>query len=52
MNFRKLATLFSKLEGTTKRLEMIDILSEFFSKINQSKDHNYLKIQGVWGIKS
>ncbi|MFX0006891.1 MAG: ATP-dependent DNA ligase [Promethearchaeota archaeon] len=38
MRFNKLAVLFSELENTTKRLEMIDILSKFFTKIKESKD--------------
>ena len=38
MKFSKLAILFSKLESTTKRLEMIDILSEFFITIKESKN--------------
>ncbi|MFX0082154.1 MAG: ATP-dependent DNA ligase [Candidatus Hodarchaeota archaeon] len=38
MKFNKLAKLFSELEGTTKRLEMIDLLSEFFSLIKERKD--------------
>jgi len=37
MKFKKLAVLFSELEKTTKRLEMIDILSNFFSEIYQNK---------------
>jgi DNA ligase-1 len=35
MKFNKLAQLFSDLESTTKRLEMIDILSEFFKEIKE-----------------
>ncbi|MFX1257934.1 MAG: ATP-dependent DNA ligase [Promethearchaeota archaeon] len=42
MKFIKLASLFSKLESTTKRLEMIDILSIFFKEINQNKKFNDL----------
>ncbi len=38
MKFSKLAGLFSELEGTTKRLEMIDILSNFFKNINQNQE--------------
>ncbi|MCP4761165.1 MAG: hypothetical protein GY870_05245, partial [archaeon] len=38
MKFNTLAKLLSELEGTTKRLEMIDILSIFFEKISKSKD--------------
>jgi len=37
MKFKKLAVLFSELENTTKRLEMIDILSDFFNEIYQNK---------------
>ncbi|MFX1442726.1 MAG: ATP-dependent DNA ligase [Promethearchaeota archaeon] len=33
MKFNKLAKLFSQLEATTKRLEMTDILSNFFKNI-------------------
>ena len=35
MKFNKLAQLFSELESTTKRLEMIDILSGFFKKLKE-----------------
>ncbi len=38
MRFNRLSQLFSELESTTKRLEMIDSLSEFFKTINESKD--------------
>ncbi|MFX0072899.1 MAG: ATP-dependent DNA ligase [Candidatus Hermodarchaeota archaeon] len=38
MRFNKLAVLFSELESTTKRLEMIDILSNFFTEIKETKD--------------
>ncbi|MBD3341514.1 MAG: ATP-dependent DNA ligase [Candidatus Lokiarchaeota archaeon] len=38
MKFNTLAQLFSKLERTTKRLEMIDFLSNFFKKIKKSGD--------------
>ena len=38
MKFNKLAQLFSELEGTPKRLEMIDILSEFFKGIKEKRD--------------
>jgi len=38
MRFNKLAKLFFKLEGTTKRLEMINILSNFFKNIDKNKD--------------
>ena len=36
MKFNKLAQLFSELESTPKRLEMIDILSVFFRKIKET----------------
>ncbi|MHA1488393.1 MAG: ATP-dependent DNA ligase [Promethearchaeota archaeon] len=35
MKFNKLAQLFSRLEGTSKRLEMIKFLSDFFNEIKQ-----------------
>jgi DNA ligase-1 len=38
MKFNSLAQLFSKLESTTKRLEMIDILSNFFNQIKEKRD--------------
>lgn len=38
MKFNKLAQLFSKLESTTKRLEMIDFLSNFFNQIREERD--------------
>lgn len=38
MKFNKLALLFSELEGTSKRLEMIDLLSNFFKEIKELKD--------------
>ena len=38
MKFNKLAQLFSELESTTKRLEMIDILSDFFKKLKEKGD--------------
>ncbi|MFX1390667.1 MAG: ATP-dependent DNA ligase [Promethearchaeota archaeon] len=38
MRFNKLSQLFSNLEGTTKRLEMIDLISNFFGEIRESKD--------------
>jgi len=38
MKFNKLAQLFSELESTSKRLEMIDILSDFFREINEKGD--------------
>ncbi len=37
MKFKKLANLFSNLESTTKRLEMIDFLSRFFEEVKLSK---------------
>ena len=42
MKFYNLAQLFSKLENTTKRLEMIDILSKFFKDINQRREYEEL----------
>ncbi len=44
MRFNKLAQLFSELENTTKRLEMIDILSKFFTETKESKDFEDLNI--------
>ncbi|MFX1591777.1 MAG: ATP-dependent DNA ligase [Promethearchaeota archaeon] len=38
MRFNKLSQLFSELESTTKRLEMIDLLSTFFTEIKKSRD--------------
>ena len=38
MRFKALAILFSELESTTKRLEMIDTLSTFFENIKKSND--------------
>ncbi len=38
MKFIKLSQLFSELESTSKRLEMIDLLSEFFKEIKEKKD--------------
>ncbi|MFX0002228.1 MAG: ATP-dependent DNA ligase [Candidatus Hermodarchaeota archaeon] len=38
MRFNKLSQLFSDLESTTKRLEMIDILSNFFIELKKSKN--------------
>jgi len=38
MKFNILAQLFSDLESTTKRLEMIEILSSFFEKIKDKQD--------------
>ena len=42
MKFKKLAQLFSVLESTTKRLEMIDILSNFFREIKKKKKYEDL----------
>ncbi len=38
MRFNRLSQLFSELESTTKRLEMIDLLSKFFKEIKESQD--------------
>ncbi|MFW9988917.1 MAG: DNA ligase, partial [Candidatus Odinarchaeota archaeon] len=38
MKFNRLSQLFLKLESTTKRLEMIDLLSNFFKEIKESKE--------------
>jgi DNA ligase-1 len=38
MKFSSLSQLFSELEGTSKRLEMIDLLSRFFDQIKQTHD--------------
>ncbi len=38
MKFNILSQLFSELESTTKRLEMIDSLSKFFKEIKEEKD--------------
>jgi DNA ligase-1 len=38
MKFKKLASLFSNLESTTKRLEMIDFLSRFFEEVKLSNN--------------
>ncbi|MFW9826838.1 MAG: ATP-dependent DNA ligase [Candidatus Thorarchaeota archaeon] len=38
MKFNRLSQLFSQLESTTKRLEMIDLISNFFYEIKKSKD--------------
>ena len=43
MKFSKLAQLFSELESTTKRLEMTEMLSEFFKEINEIKDFDDLE---------
>lgn len=42
MKFKDLAELFSKLESTSKRLEMIEILSNFFQKIKKSGEFDDL----------
>ena len=42
MKFAKLAQLFSDLESTSKRLEMIDILSDFFLNIKKEKSYGDL----------
>ncbi|MHA2397943.1 MAG: ATP-dependent DNA ligase [Promethearchaeota archaeon] len=38
MKFSSLSQLFAELEGTSKRLEMIDLLSKFFKKIKETQD--------------
>ena len=38
MKFNRLSQLFSQLESTTKRLEMIDLISNFFYEIKKSND--------------
>jgi len=43
MKFKSLAILFSDLEATTKRLEMIDFLSKFFEEVKKSKDFKDLE---------
>jgi DNA ligase-1 len=43
MNFKNLAILFSDLESTTKRLEMIDFLSKFFERVKLNKDFEDLE---------
>ena len=42
MKFYELAQLLSKLENTSKRLEMIDILSNFFKEIKLKNDYDEL----------
>jgi DNA ligase-1 len=42
MKFNKLARLLSNLESTSKRLEMIDFLSEFFKDIKESRNYEDL----------
>ena len=39
MKFNKLSQLFSDLESTTKRLEMIDFLSKFFEDLKEKEDY-------------
>ncbi|TXT62815.1 MAG: DNA ligase [Promethearchaeota archaeon] len=43
MKFKRLAQLFSDLEGTTKRLEMIDILSNFFQELKKNAEYQDLE---------
>ncbi|MHA1147354.1 MAG: ATP-dependent DNA ligase [Promethearchaeota archaeon] len=38
MKFKILSDLFSELEGTSKRLEMIDLLANFFRKIKETSN--------------
>ena len=42
MKFNKLAKLLSNLESTSKRLEMIDLLSKFFKDIKENKNYEDL----------
>ncbi len=42
MKFYELAQLFSKLENTSKRLEMTDILANFFKEIKLKNDYDEL----------
>jgi len=42
MEFYKLASLLSELENTSKRLEMIDILANFFKEIKNNKQFSDL----------
>jgi DNA ligase-1 len=42
MKFRILAQLFSELESTSERLKMIDLISNFFIKVRESKDYEDL----------
>jgi len=42
MKFYELAQMFSKLENTSKRLEMTDILSNFFKEIKLKNDYDEL----------
>ncbi|MEJ2294281.1 MAG: ATP-dependent DNA ligase [Candidatus Lokiarchaeota archaeon] len=43
MKFQKLAQLFSDLESTSKRLEMIDNLSKFFFELKKEREFEDLK---------
>jgi len=38
MKFSRLSKLFSELESTAKRLEMINLLSNFFEEIKKKRD--------------
>ncbi len=44
MKFKELAVYFQKLESTSKRLEMTDILAELFKKASQDKKVNIEEI--------
>lgn len=45
MEFKELATIFASLEQTSKRLEMISILSNFFREIKEKKNYeNFDKV--------
>lgn len=46
MKFKKLSNLFSALEATTKRLEMTDILAEFFSDLKSNMKEIVYLLQG------
>ena len=37
MKFKELAEYYEKLEGTSKRLELIDILSQLFKKASDEE---------------
>jgi len=43
MKFKILAQLFSELESTTKRLEMIDMLATFFRNLKENADYQDLE---------
>ncbi|MFO7795103.1 MAG: ATP-dependent DNA ligase [Promethearchaeati archaeon] len=43
MKFKQLAQLFDNLENTTKRLEMTDILANFFQRLKESEDFQDLE---------